>query len=113
MSVIADKKEKLARSLYELHRQLSDEVIARSFDYLDADEKFNWLALADTAIEEIRSIGEFQLAAVVEGYRLRGPFSVPKDWSYEDAMRDYFEHGWTQAFDAYYDVPEEASNGFS
>jgi hypothetical protein len=113
MSAIADKKEKLARSLYEIHRQLSDEVISKTFDYLDADEKYNWLLIADTAIEEIRSIADFQLAAVVEGYRFRGPFSVPKDWSFEDAMRDYFEHGWTQAFDSYYDVPDEASNGFS
>jgi hypothetical protein len=113
MSVIADKKEKLARSLYDMHRQLSDEVISRTFDYLDSEEKFNWLTLADVALEEIQKIEQFQLDAIVEGYRSRGPFSVPKDWSYEDAMSDYFKHGWTQAFDSYYDVPDEASNGFS
>lgn len=110
---VTDKREKLARKLYQTFVDTSDEVIARTWDYLDADEKFNWIAIADTALEEIRTFESFQKAAIVEAYRERGLFSVPHGQSFDDALCDFFEHGWINAFDSYYDVPDEASNGFS
>lgn len=112
-TTVADKREKLAKRLYQTFVDTNDEVIARTWDYLDADEKYNWIAIADTALEEIRTIEPFQKSAVVEGYRERGLFAVPPGQSFEDALCDFFEHGWVQAFDAYYDVPDEATNYFS
>lgn len=108
-----DKVEEIARKLYKVHCQTSDEAVWKPWEYLDPDEMFNWVVLAGCAVEEVRKMAPFQKEAVIEAYKQRGLFAVPKDWSWDDAMSDYFQHGWDEAFNSYYDAPEGFTVGLS
>lgn len=109
----SDKVEAIAKKLYQTFVDTSDEVQWKTWDYLDADEKFNWIVIAGTAIEQVRVMADFQKKAVIEAYKSRGRFAVPDDWSWDEAISDFFNHGWTEAFDSYYDAPEGFTMGLS